>query len=422
MRFTRATSIVVAAITGMLVLSSCTSAREAPPTSSEGVECAPGITDTEVNLGGSLPLSGPAAVFGVMAPAASAVFEKINDEGGLEMADGKTRTINYKYLDDGYEPARTAQNLKTLVERDQIFSAFQVFGTSNALAAREYLVTKDVPLMLVNSGASQIQEANSPDFVGFLVQYEFQANMMAQYVLDEKPNAKVGILYQNNGLGQDFLDKFTAAFDGTTAEIVSAQPYDLNASNIDSQIIALKDSGADVFLNYSAGAFMPAAIKKAHEIGWTPLQIIGTETNQIETALVPAGTDAATGVVSMVWTKDISDPQWSDDNPRTAYADLAEYAPDLDWENNQAVYTGVLQGEVMVEALRGMKGCTVKDLTDSMHSLDFESTILRPGISVVTSPDYSFIVSKAMIAEFDGESWVAVSDRIYDAVELVVGQ
>ncbi|GAA1917477.1 ABC transporter substrate-binding protein [Microbacterium aoyamense] len=387
-----------------------------------GEACSPGITDTEINLGGSLPLSGPAAIYGSLAHAAEAVFEKANADGGVESADGKTRTINYTYLDDGYEPARTARNVRTLVERDNIFSTYGVFGTSNALAAREYLQSVNIPLLQVDTGSDQFQEINSPDLFGAIMQYGFQAGVAAQYILKEKPDAKIGILYQNNGYGEDMLRNYTAAFEGTGAEIVSAQAYDLSAGNVDSQIIALKDSGADVFLNYGAGTFVPAAIKKAYEIGWTPLQVVSTEGGQIETGLKPAGVEAATGVLSVAVLKDVADPQWGDDNPKVVYSDLAEYAPDEDWENDALLYRGVLQAEIMLDALRGMEGCTVEDLETSIHNLDLESAVLRPGLAISTSEDYAFAPTEAQIVQFDGESWVTADDTIFNAREVVVGE
>lgn len=372
---------------------------------------------SEVRLGGSLPLSGPAAVYGVMGKSAAAVFDQVNAEGGVKMEDGKTRKIEYTFLDDGYEPARTVKNMKALVERDSILAGFQVFGTSNTMAARDYMHAKGVPLLLVNSGADEIQELNEPDLFGFLIQYGFQAKVVGDYILEHKPDAKIGILYQNNGLGQNFLASYEDVFDGTTAKIVSKQPYDLSAANVDSQLIALKNSGADVFLNYATGAFVPEAIKKAHEIGWKPLQVVGTETNQIATALRPAGPEAATGVVSMLHVKDVGDPRWASDL-QSSYSDVAKFAPDLDWKSDGLVYYGALQAEIMVEAIRGMDGCTSTDLEESMRSVQLESDVLLPGISIATSENYAFAQGRSQMAKFDGKTWVAEGE-VQDASVVI---
>lgn len=387
-----------------LALASC--GRGDTGATAEG--CDPGVTDTEVKIGGSLPMSGAGAAYGVLAGAADAAFKKANADGGVRMADGKQRQITYKYLDDAYDPARTVGNIKTLVESEGVFATFQLLGTSPNLAVADYLGAKEVPQLFVNTGTDLILERHeeNPWIFAFLPQYGFEAQVVADHVKAQRPKGKVGILYQNDGFGKNMLANFKKQFEGSDVTIVSEQPYEQTGASVDSQVVNLQASGADVFVNYATGTFATQAIRKAHQLGWKPLHMLTNGTNHVESILKPAGADAATGITTMLLLKDPNDPEYASTPEVKEYrAVLAEHGPGLN-PADAIVISGFLQGQMLVEALEN-SGCTRQELLDATYNLtDVEAGMLLPGITVNTKPDYPYLFTQAKLAVFDGTRYV----------------
>jgi len=369
----------------------------------------PGITKTEIKLGGSYPFSGPASAYKTIADGAKAYFKKVNAEGGV---DG--RKIKFVTLDDAYEPPRAVQNARRLVEQEQVFALFNTLGTPNNLAIWDYMNQKKVPHLFVATGASDWGEdiKAHPYTIGWQPDYVTEAQVYANYLKEEKPDAKVAALYQNDGFGKDLLGGFEEAIQGSNIKVVAKESYEVTDPTVASQVSKLASSGADTFLNITTPKFSAQAIVAVAKSNWKPLHILNNVGASKALVLTPAGLDNAKGIVSTTYYKDPEDPKWADDPAMTEYKDGLKAFSSRSNPNDPFHVYGWGAAQTMVEALKNMKEPTRAALMDSVRNLDQEVPILLPGIKVETTPDDGYALEAMQVQRFDGKRWRLVGDVV----------
>jgi branched-chain amino acid transport system substrate-binding protein len=371
----------------------------------------PGVTDTEIKIGNTNPYSGPASAYGTIGRAIQAYFDKINAEGGVN-----GRKIDFISLDDGYSPPRTVEQVRKLVEQEQVLLIFNSLGTPTNSAIHQYLNAKQVPQLFVATGATKWGQPDKfPWTMGWQPNYQSEAKIYAKYILDNKPDGRIGVLYQNDDYGKDYLAGFKAGLGDQAAKlIVSELSYEVTDPTVDSQIISLKSSGADVFFNITTPKFAAQAIRKAADIGWRPLHFLNNVSNSVGSVLEPAGLDKAVGLITALYQKDPTDPQWQNSQAdRDCVAWMDQYYPDGDKADQFNVYgynvamtlVHVLQqcGDDLTRANVMRQAASIKDL---------ELPMLLPGIKTNTSPSDFYPIESMMLARFDGAKWVLFGDVI----------
>jgi len=286
----------------------------------------PGATDTEIKIGNIMPYSGPASSYGVIGRTEQAYFNKINAEGGIN-----GRKINFISYDDGYSPPKTVEQARKLVESDGVLFIFNSLGTPPNSAIQKYMNTNKVPQLFVATGATKWNDPkNFPWTMGWQPNYQSETQIYAKYILKNKPNAKIAVLYQNDDYGKDYLKGLKDGLGAKAAEMIIAEDsYETTDPTIDSHIVKLKASGADVFVNISIPKFAAQAIKKNAEIEWKPLHFLNSVSGSIGATIKPAGFDAAQNIISSAYLKDPTDPQWKDDAGMKKFnAFLDKYYPE----------------------------------------------------------------------------------------------
>lgn len=395
-----------------LALTSCGGRTDSGASASGANDCDPGITESTVKLGSSIPLSGPGAAYGEIALTAKKYFEYVNDnEGGVEMGDGKTRKVELTVLDDAYDPAKTVSNARELIEKTQVFSLFSVLGTSPNEAIYDYVNNEGVPNLFMSTGADVFldQHEDKPWGMAWLPQYGWEAQVFADYVAENKPDAKVAVLFQNDGYGTSIMAGLEQAFAATDIEIVASEGYEQAGASVDAQVSKLKGSGADVFIDYATGTFLTQSLKKMGDLGWDPLTIVGSGNNHAS-LVGPAG-DATKGAITFNWLKDVADSSWADDAGMQSWQEFAA-ASGVD-ETDGASANGYTMAQLMTAALENTDRCTRDDLLAGVQSLDqVESDLLLPGVTVSTADDYPFFVNTVQMLEFDGTTWHPFGDPV----------
>jgi branched-chain amino acid transport system substrate-binding protein len=362
----------------------------------------PGITKTEIKLGGSYPFSGPASAYKTIADGAKAYFKKVNDEGGVN-----GRKIKFETLDDGYEPPRAVENARRLVEQDQVFALFNTLGTANNIAIWDYMNQKKVPQLFVATGGSEFgaDVKAHPMTIGWQPDYVTEAHVYAEYLKKVKPSAKVAILYQNDAFGKDLMGGFDDGIKGSNIKVVARESYEATDPTVASQVSKLAHSGADTFLNITTPKFSAQAIVAVAKSGWHPLHILNNVGASKALVLKPAGLDISKGIVSTTYYKDPEDPQWADDPAMKDYkAGIKAYSSKSDPNDPFHVY-GWGAAQTMVDALKQMKEPTRASLMDTVRNLDENVPILLPGIKVQTGPDDGYAIEAMQIMKFDGNRW-----------------
>jgi branched-chain amino acid transport system substrate-binding protein len=368
-----------------------------------------GATDTEIKIGNIMPYSGPASAYGVIGKTEQAYFNKINAEGGIN-----GRKINFISQDDGYSPPKTVEQARKLVESDEVLLIFNSLGTPPNSAIQKYMNAKKVPQLFVATGATKWNDPKDfPWTMGWQPNYQSETQTYAKYILKNYPNAKIAVLYQNDDYGKDYLKGFK---DGLGAKgqamIVAEESYEISEPTIDSHIIKMKASGADVFMNISTPKFAAQAIKKNAEIEWKPTHFLNNVSVSIGSVIKPAGMPASQGIISSQYLKDPTDPQWKDDAGMKGWnAFLDKYFPEADRTDASVMYGyTVAQGLVHV-----LKNCG-NDLTRenimkqaaSMKNLELPG--LLPGIKVNTSATDFAPISQIQLMKFKGETWERFGD------------
>jgi branched-chain amino acid transport system substrate-binding protein len=369
-----------------------------------------GASDTEIKIGNIMPYSGPASAYAAIGKAEEAYFNKINAEGGIN-----GRKIKFISYDDGYSPPKTVEQARKLVESDGVLLIFGSLGTSTNGAIRKYMNEKKVPQLFVASGASKWNDPKQyPWTMGWQPSYASEARIYAKYIMKEKPDAKIGVLYQNDDFGKDYLRGLKDGLGAKASMIVLEDGYDTSEPAIDEHVVKLKASGADVFLSITTPKFAAQAIKKAAEINWHPVHIISNVSASVGGVLEPAGLEISQGILSASYTKDGSDPQWNaDDGMKKFYSFLAQYDPKAN-KLDAGVVFGYAAAQTMVKVLQ-MCGdeLTHENVMKQAASLkDFEPDTLLPGIKINTSADNFAPIEQLQMMRFKGRKWELFGDII----------
>ena len=375
-----------------------------------------GASDTEIKIGNIMPYSGPASAYGVIGKTEQAYFNKINAEGGIN-----GRKINFVSYDDGYSPPKTVEQARKLVESDEVLFIFNSLGTPPNSAIQKYMNSKKVPQLFVATGATKWNDPKEfPWTMGWQPNYQSESRIYAKYILKNMPNAKIAILYQNDDYGKDYVKGLK---DGLGAKavsmIVAEESYETTQPTIDSSIVKLKSTNADVFFNVTTPKFAAQAIKKMAEIEWKPLHFLNNVSSSIGAVMKPAGFENSQGIISSTYLKDASDPQWKDDAGMKAFDEfLTKYFPEGNRIDLNLMYGyTVAQGLVYV-----LKNCG-DDLTrenimrQAANIKGLELGGLLPGIKVNTSASNFAPISQLQLEKFKGESW----DRFGEAISGDVG-
>ena len=370
----------------------------------------PGGSDTEIKIGNTMPYSGPASAYGTIGKAEAAYFKKINDEGGIN-----GRKINFITLDDGYSPPKTVEMARRLVEQDEVLFLFGTLGTPSNTAIHKYMNAKKVPQLFVATGASKWNDPkNFPWTMGWQPNYHTEAMIYAKHILQTKPNAKIAVLYQNDDFGKDYLTGLKEGLGDKAKMIVAEATYEVTDPTVDSQIVQLQASGADVFVNIATPKFAAQAIRKAYDTGWKPTQYLTNVSLSVGAVLTPAGLDKSVGIITSNYGKDATDPQWDNDAGMKEWrAFMAKYYPDGNLKDNSNIY-GYGVARTLVQVLKqcgdNLTRENVMKQAANLQKLDVGT--LLPGITINTSPTDFAPIQAVQLAKFDGKTWVLFGDVI----------
>lgn len=365
----------------------------------------PGASDTEIKIGNTNPYSGPASAYGTIGKAIAAYFKMVNEQGGIN-----GRKVTFVTYDDGYSPPKTVEMARKLVEQDQVLLLFQTLGTPSNTAIHKYMNMQKVPQMHVATGATKWNDPrNFPWTMGWQPNYQTEGRIYAEYILKNKPNAKIGILYQNDDYGKDYLKGFHDGLgDKGKAMIVKEVSYEVTDPTVDSQIVQLQAAGADTFFNITTPKFAAQAIRKAYDIGWKPLHFLNNVSTQVGSVLKPAGLEKSVGLISTAYLKDPTDKEWANDPAIKKWEEfMKKYYPDGSLIENSNVY-GYTVAATLHQVLKQAGDNLTRDnvMKQAANVKDFAVDTLIPGIKINTgSGDYAPIES-VQLMRFDGNSWV----------------
>ncbi|MCK1388663.1 ABC transporter substrate-binding protein [Bradyrhizobium sp. 21] len=374
----------------------------------------PGASDTEIKVGQTMPFSGPASAYSSIGKTQAAYFKMINDQGGIN-----GRKINLIQYDDAYSPPKAVEQIRKLVESDEVLLTFQIIGTPVNAAVQKYLNSKKVPQLFAATGASRFTDPkNFPWTMGFNPNYFVEGRIYGQYILKEYPNAKIGVLYQNDDLGKDYLNGIKAGLGDKAAKmIVTEASYEVSDPTVDSQVLKIRDAGADLFFSATTPKQAAQAIKKIAEMGWHPVQIVDINATSVGAVLKPAGLDAAKGLISVNYGKEPLDPTWKDDAGLKRYFDfMAKYYPDGDKDSNFNTY-GYSTAQLLVHVLKQCgDDLTRENVMKQAASLkDVVSDTALPGIKANTSPTDYRVNKQLQMMKFNGERWELFGPILEDA-------
>jgi branched-chain amino acid transport system substrate-binding protein len=363
-----------------------------------------GASDTEIKIGNIMPYSGPASAYGIIGKTEEAYFKMINDKGGIN-----GRKINFVTYDDGYSPPKAVEQVRKLVESDEVLLTFQVLGTPGNAAVQKYLNLKKVPQLFAATGASRFTDPkNFPWTMGFNPNYFVEGRIYGQYILKNHPNAKIGVLYQNDDLGKDYLNGIKAGLgDKAATMIVAEASYEVSDPTVDSQILKIKDAGADLFFSASTPKQAAQAIKKIAELNWHPVHILDINATSVGAVMKPAGLEASKGVISVNYGKDPLDPTWKNDAGMKKYLDfMAKYYPDGDATSLFNTY-GYSTTQLLVHVLKACgDNLTRENVMKQATSLkDVVLDLSLPGMSINTSPTDYRVNKQLQMERFNGERW-----------------
>jgi len=387
-------------ILGTLALSAMIGASSAHAQKAYG----PGVSDSEIKLGQSTPLSGPASAFGAGAGrAVVGYFEMLNEQGGIN-----GRKINFTQLDNAYSAPKAIEQSRKLVEDVGVLAEVGTIGTVPNVAIQKFLNSKQVPQLFITAGGRRFNDPKTfPWTVPLYPDFETEGRVVAKYILKTKPDAKIGVLYQNDDYGKDYLKGLRAGLGEKSSLIVAEASYELADPTIDSQIVQLKSAGVDTLIEQSSSKAAAQSIRKVHELDWHPLHVIGGSTASIETILKPAGLDASKGLVTTQFLKQPSDPAWANDDEVKAYKEfLKKYAPSAN-PDDYSVLVAYMNVHAVALALKKCGDQLTRDnLIHQALSLHGERLpMMLPGISISTKPDDYTPFKALQIATFDGTSW-----------------
>jgi branched-chain amino acid transport system substrate-binding protein len=363
----------------------------------------PGASDTEIKVGNIMPYSGPLSAYALIGRTQAAFFKMINEQGGIN-----GRKINFISYDDAFSPPKTVEQARKLVESDEVLLIFQSLGTPTNNAIQKYLDQKKVPQLFVATGATKFGDPkNFPWTMGWQPTYQTEGHIYARYILDNLPNGKIGILYQNDDSGRDYLKGLK---DGLGAEaskrmIVAELPYDPSDPTVDSQVVALKTLGADIFFDEASPKFAAQAIRKAAEIGWKPTLFLASVSNSVGSVLKPAGLENSKGILSSAYLKDPTDPTWKNDPAIKQWSEFMDkYFPEGDKSSSFTVYAyATAQSFVQVIKQCGDELTRENVMKQATNLKNFEVGLLLPGIKINTGPNDYFPIEQMQMSRFNGE-------------------
>jgi branched-chain amino acid transport system substrate-binding protein len=370
-----------------------------------------GATDTEIKIGNIEAYSGPASAYGVIGKTEQAYFNKINAEGGIN-----GRKINFISYDDSYSPPKTVEQARKLVESDEVLFIFNPLGTPPNSAIQKYMNMKKVPQLFVATGATKWNDPKEfPWTMGWQPNYQSESHIYAKYILKNKPDAKIAVLYQNDDYGKDYLKGLKDGLGAKAASmIVAEESYETTEPTIDSHIVKLKASGADVFFNVATPKFAAQAIRKVAEVEWKPLHFLNNVSASIGSVIVPAGMENAQDIISSAYLKDTSDPQWKDDAGMKAFDEfLTKYFPEGNRIDASVMY-GYTAAQGLVYVLKNcgddLTRANIMKQAASINALELGG--LLPGIKVQTSATDFAPIAQLQLEKFKGKKWELFGDII----------
>jgi ABC-type branched-subunit amino acid transport system substrate-binding protein len=374
-------------------------------------ENGPGVTATEIKIGNTMPYSGPASGYASQGRAEQAFYTMVNARGGIN-----GRQINFLSYDDSYSPPKTVEQTRRLVEQDEIFATFGSLGTPTNTAIWKYMNQKKVPHLFISTGAEKWSDPkNYPYTVSLYPSYLMEARIAGKYIRQAKPDAKIGILFQNDDFGRDFVKGFKEGLgDVASKMIIKEVPYEVTDTTIDSQMVTLKTSGADTFFDVTTPKFGAQAIKKAAELQWKPLHYVVSVASSIKTVLEAAGLENSTGLVTALAFKTPSDPQWKDDQDIKNYlAFVKDSNAGMD-PNDASATVGYFSAWVTVEVLKRCgNDLSRENLMKVVTSIrDLEAPLMLPGLSLSISPEDYSAFGQLQISRFDGKTWQSIGPVI----------
>ena len=369
-----------------------------------------GASDTEIKIGNIIPYSGPASAYGVIGKTEEAYFNKINAEGGIN-----GRKIKFVTYDDAYSPPKAVEQVRKLVESDEVLVVFNPLGTPSNTAIQKYMNAKKVPQLFVATGATKWNDPKDfPWTMGWQPSYQSEAHIYAKYLMKEKPDGKIAVLFQNDDFGKDYLKGLKDGLGAKTSMIIAEESYETSEPSIDNHIVKLKASGAEVFISITTPKFAAQAIKKLAEIDWHPLHIVSNVSSSVGGVIKPAGFENAQGILSANYAKDGSDPQWDNDPGMKKFVEfLAKYYPDGNKLDGSVVYGyGAAQTMVKVLEMSGDDLTRANIMKQAASLKDFVPDTLLPGIKINTSPTDFAPIEQLQMMRFKGEKWDLFGDII----------
>jgi ABC-type branched-subunit amino acid transport system substrate-binding protein len=370
-----------------------------------------GATDTEIKIGNIMPYSGPASAYGVIGKTEAAYFKKINDAGGIN-----GRKINFISYDDAYSPPKAVEQARKLVESDEVLFVFNSLGTPSNSAIQKYMNSKKVPQLFVATGATKWNDPkNFPWTMGWQPSYQSETQIYAKYLLKEKPDAKIAVLYQNDDYGKDYLKGLKDGLGAKAASmIIAEESFETTEPTVDSHIVKLKASGADVFVDIATPKFAAQAIKKVAEIEWKPLHFLNNVSASVGSVIKPAGMANAQEIISAAYLKDASDPQWNNDpGMKDFYAFLAKDFPEGD-KLDQGTVVGYGVAQTLVQVLKQCGDDLTREniMKQAANLKGFRTEVMLPGIKIDTSATDFAPISSLQLMRFKGERWNLFGDVI----------
>jgi branched-chain amino acid transport system substrate-binding protein len=362
----------------------------------------PGASDREIKVGNIMPYTGPASAYGEIGKTEAAYFQKINADGGIN-----GRKVNFISYDDGYSPPKAVEQARKLVESDEVLLIFNPLGTPSNTAIQRYMNARKVPQLFVSTGATKFNDPQHfPWTMGWQTNYQSEARIYAQYLLKNHPQGKIAVLYQNDDLGKDYLKGLKDGLNGKM-RIVAEMPYEVTDPTVDSQIVSLKASGADIFFNVATPKFAAQAIKRIAELGWKPVHFLSNISGSIGAVLKPAGLDNSKSILTAYYAKDPTDPSWKDDPAYKEWsAFMDKYYPEGDKTSGNTVY-GYLIAQTLVEVLKQSgDSLTRENIMRQAASLkNLELGMLLPGIKINTAPNDFAPIKQMQMQRFNGTTW-----------------
>jgi len=369
-----------------------------------------GATDTEIKIGHIVPYSGPASAYGIIGKTEEAYFKMINENGGIN-----GRKIKFISYDDAYSPPKAVEQVRKLVESDEVLLVFNALGTPSNTAIQKYLNSKKVPQLFVATGATKWNDpTHFPWTIGWQPSYQSEARIYAKFLMKEKPDAKIAVLYQNDDFGKDYLKGLKDGFAGKASAIIAEESYEVSEPTIDNHIVKLKASGADVLISITTPKFAAQTIKKMAEVDWKALQIVANVSTSVGAVMKPAGFENGQGVLSAHYAKDAGDAQWKDDPGMKKFlAFLDKHYPDADRTNSQVIYGyGAAQTLTKILEMSGDDLTRANIMKQAANLKDFTPDTLLPGVKINTSATDFAPIEQLQMMRFKGEKWEMFGDVI----------